>query len=50
MEYQIDYSKEDKMDRMDNVQQRRDVHKNFLTVTLKEKDRIRKSAVLERKK
>ena len=37
------------MDRMDNVQQRRDVHTNFLTITLKERDRLRKRAVLERK-
>jgi hypothetical protein len=32
------------MDRMDNVQHRRDGNTNFLTVTLKERDRIRKRA------
>ena len=30
------------MDRIDNGQQRRDVHTNFLAVTLKERDRLRK--------
>jgi hypothetical protein len=43
------YQMEDKMDRMDNIQQRRGVNINVLTVTLKEKDRLRKRAALERK-